>query len=43
MMVLIELRRTVLGRPEARTSMRALLRPAERPPALRASDTLLPR
>lgn len=43
MMVLIELRRTVFGRPEARTSMRALLRPAERPPALRASDTMLPR
>ncbi|MDR7110845.1 GT2 family glycosyltransferase [Microbacterium trichothecenolyticum] len=43
MMVLIELRRVVTGRPEARTSMRALLRPAERPPALGASDTLLPR
>ncbi|HKP06155.1 MAG TPA: glycosyltransferase family 2 protein [Microbacterium sp.] len=43
MMVLIELRRAVFGRPEARTSMRALLHPAERPPMLGAGDSLLPR
>jgi GT2 family glycosyltransferase len=41
--VLIELRRALLGHGRSWPTMLALLRPSARPPALRASDSLLPR
>lgn len=41
--LLIEIRRAVLGHTKSWPTIRALLRPASRPPALRAADSLLPR
>ncbi|WP_421741989.1 glycosyltransferase [Cellulomonas sp.] len=40
--VLVELRRGLLGRPESWVAIRALLRPALRPPQIGASGSLLP-
>ncbi|MFB7891626.1 glycosyltransferase family 2 protein [Microbacterium sp. NPDC056044] len=43
MTVLIEVRRALLGHDKSWPTVRALLRPSRRPPALNASDSVLPR
>lgn len=43
MTVLMEVRRALLGHDKSWPTLRALLRPSRRPPALNASDSILPR